>query len=1121
MKLDLKISVIICLLLAVTLLGGSAPGVYAQAAATTQVDIYGPVGSGKFGATISVLPNGNIIVIDQEYDFDGAVDAGAVHLYNGASGDLISSMTGTSAGDHVGSGGVTILENGNYVVSSPDWDKGGVTDAGAVTWGNAATGVSGVVSSANSLVGSKTGDMVGNGGVTALPNGNYVVCSPRWDNTIIWDAVGAVTWGNGTTGITGEVSKYNSLVGNDNGYAVRGWEVVALRNGNYVTSLPGSSVTWGNGMRGAIGSVTEDNSLLARLNSDDVGSGGVVALSDGNYVVVSPRWNNGYIRDVGAITWVDGTRGMVGAVTPENSLVGPSESNSIGWVSIELNGVVEVANGNYVVVSPFWSNGTIITVGAVTWVKGGSPVSGVVSPENSLVGSFPSDYVGSGGIAVLANGNYVVISKEWDNSQVKNAGAVTWGNGNGGTIGAIATANSLVGGTPGDMIGSQGVLPLGNGNYVVLSPYWDNSNAPDAGAVTWGNGNVGTIGVVSAANSLVSDITSLMLGLQKVAVLANGNYVVPSSLWDNGRAINVGAVTWGNGATGIAGLVSTATSLYGVRDGDMVGNDVTALENGNYVVRSTYWDNGSDEDAGAITWAPGVTGLRGQVSTANSLVGDGTGGHIGISGVYALSNGNYLVSSDHWRNGSVPEAGAVTWMDGSRPAKGGVTVANSLVGSSISDQVGGWGIFPLRNGSYVVRNPWWDNGLTVNVGAITWGHGAWGVTGPVSPANSVIGGVAGGGLDLVYGFDDYNHQLVVGRPHENIISLFRVNMGLTVKPALFAQRKPPGSTVDYAIEVMNTSAVDQAFNLAVSGNQWPTTIPAATGLLAPGAKEIVNASVSIPVAASHGSTDFATIKVSSQSDPAIVDSVNLTTTAVSNYGVAVKPFSSAQVSRQGRTVEYSLTIENTGVVEEVFNVKVSGNLWTTGVPATVGPIAPGQNRDIKLQVSIPPSAVDFSTDKAVITVTSQKDPSQSDKAIVTTTADGVNVNLRLDMTVSNRAIVVGDVITYTFVVTNDGPNDATGVVLTDNLPWWSTTYLASDSRCSEPAPSVICNLGNLAMGESKVVWVSINLLKAGSVVNDAIVTVDQPDPYPEDNAQNMALRVDNYRIFHPFIIQGR
>ena len=53
------------------------------------------------------------------------------------------------------------MTNGNYLVRSSLWDNGSATDAGAVTFGNGETGVTGVVSAANSLVGSTAGDSVG------------------------------------------------------------------------------------------------------------------------------------------------------------------------------------------------------------------------------------------------------------------------------------------------------------------------------------------------------------------------------------------------------------------------------------------------------------------------------------------------------------------------------------------------------------------------------------------------------------------------------------------------------------------------------------------------------------------------------------------------------------------------------------------------------------------------------------------------------------------------------------------------------------------------------------------------------------------------------------------------
>ena len=129
---------------------------------------------------------------------------------------------------------MTALTNGNYVVDSPNWNNG----VGAVTWGSGTAGVSGVVSGSNSLVGSTANDQVGFGGygVTALTNGNYVVCSPDWHNGA-GVAVGAATWESGTTGVSGVVSSANSLVGSTAGdwvggnvYRASQWQLRGLQH---------------------------------------------------------------------------------------------------------------------------------------------------------------------------------------------------------------------------------------------------------------------------------------------------------------------------------------------------------------------------------------------------------------------------------------------------------------------------------------------------------------------------------------------------------------------------------------------------------------------------------------------------------------------------------------------------------------------------------------------------------------------------------------------------------------------------------------------------------------------------------------------------------------------------
>ena len=699
----------------------------------------------SFGTAIVPLSTGNVVVTDPGDD-TVATDAGAVYLYNGATGALIATLTGSTASDGVGN--VTALNNGNYVVNSFNWDNGSASNAGAVTWGNGTTGVSGVVSAANSLVGSTANDQVGFGGVTALSNGNYVVNSYSWDNGAAID-VGAVTRCSGLTGLTGVVSAANSLVGST-AYDQVGLSVTALSNGNYVVNSYNwdnggifnvGAVTWGSGTSGVTGVVSAVNSLIGTAMNDYIGFGGVTALSNGNYVVNSYNWDNGAVIDAGAVTWGSGTAGVAGTVSAANSLVGSTTNDQVG-----SNGVTALSGGSYVVRSLSWDNGAAFDAGAVTWGSGTVGVAGAVSTANSLVGSTASDQVGSTGVTALTNGNYAVVSPNWDNGAIANAGAVTWGSGTTGVAGTVSSSNSLVGSTANDQVGFGGLAALTNGNYVVSSTNWDNGAIVNAGAVTWGNGTTGTTGAVSASNSLTGSTANDQVGNGGLTALANGNYVVSSTNWDNGAIVNAGAATWGNGTTGTTGAVSASNSLTGSTASDQVSNSgVTALANGNYVVSSTNWDNGAIVNSGAVTWGNGTTGTTGAVSASNSLTGSSASDQVGIGGVTALSNGHYLVRSNSWDNGAIANAGAVTWGSGLSGITGAVSAANSLVGSTANDVVGFGGLTALSNGNFVVRSPNWDNGFTIDTGAATWGNGANGssltglIGGAVSTTNSIVG----------------------------------------------------------------------------------------------------------------------------------------------------------------------------------------------------------------------------------------------------------------------------------------------------------------------------------------------------------------------------------------------
>nr|WP_066477445.1 MBG domain-containing protein [Bosea sp. WAO] len=296
--------------------------------------------------------------------------------------------------------------------------------------------------------------------------------------------------------------------------------------------------------------------------------------------------------------------------------------------------------------------------------------------------------------------------------------------------------NSLVGVLAGDLAGNNGITALSNGNYVVSTGNWGTNR----GAVTLGNGATGTVGTITTANSLVGTVTGGTgagdrVGITGVTALAgNGNYVVRSASWTG----DAGAVTWRSGTDMTGAVVGPSNSLVGSA-GDQIGvSGVEALSNGNYVVRSSNWTGAR----GAVTWGSGTAGVSGAVTASNSLVGSSALDNVGALALTLLSNGNYVVRSPDWEGGK----GAVTWGSGTAGVSGSITASNSLVGTATTDKVGGTGVTALTNGHYVVASTTWDD----NRGAATWGNGLTGGTvGAVSASNSLVGTAQGVNGDRV------------------------------------------------------------------------------------------------------------------------------------------------------------------------------------------------------------------------------------------------------------------------------------------------------------------------------------------------------------------------------------
>jgi uncharacterized repeat protein (TIGR01451 family) len=94
---------------------------------------------------------------------------------------------------------------------------------------------------------------------------------------------------------------------------------------------------------------------------------------------------------------------------------------------------------------------------------------------------------------------------------------------------------------------------------------------------------------------------------------------------------------------------------------------------------------------------------------------------------------------------------------------------------------------------------------------------------------------------------------------------------------------------------------------------------------------------------------------------------------------------------------------------------------------------------------------------------------------------------------NSPTIYVGDVVTFTLKATNKGTADATGIVITDELPNGYTVGTINNGG-TQSGSTITWNVANLAAGASTSVTLTAKVLISGSYANVGKVTGNQYDP---------------------------
>ena len=160
---------------------------------------------------------------------------------------------------------------------------------------------------------------------------------------------------------------------------------------------------------------------------------------------------------------------------------------------------------------------------------------------------------------------------------------------------------------------------------------------------------------------------------------------------------------------------------------------------------------------------------------------------------------------------------------------------------------------------------------------------------------------------------------------------------------------------------------------------------------------------------------------------------------------------------------------------------------------TIGDLAVGE--EVKIAILARADVLGEHVISEVVTADSDVNPDNNKDS---TTVNVIAISdLSIEKTVDKTKINVGDTVTYTFTVSNNGPSNATGVKMTDK-DIITHEFVSASSEDYDPSTGV-WTIGDLANGESVTLTVTVRINEAGTFSNTATVSGDQDDNNTSNN----------------------
>jgi uncharacterized repeat protein (TIGR01451 family) len=145
-------------------------------------------------------------------------------------------------------------------------------------------------------------------------------------------------------------------------------------------------------------------------------------------------------------------------------------------------------------------------------------------------------------------------------------------------------------------------------------------------------------------------------------------------------------------------------------------------------------------------------------------------------------------------------------------------------------------------------------------------------------------------------------------------------------------------------------------------------------------------------------------------------------------------------------------------------------------------------------------------------------PSEDDQDSATTTPEAI-ADLSLTKNVDNPTPLVGEQVVFTVRVDNGGPSDATGVVVSDQLPS-GYTYVSDDGEGDYVSGTGVWTVGDITADAFRELQLTATVKGDGDYTNVAqIIGLTETDPDLSNNKDSAT--IDLYVIHLPIVKKGR